>query len=221
MSFLNDFESKQDGVNDTVEFVIRVAIVTLSAVILVVVLALVVGMFVPNDVVDSTAVLEMINPAFQTIIGALVGLLGGLSLNANARDTDPEPAPAPAPEPEAPLELTPAMRREAVRLPDLPHRRSREPDGLPHRPERPVRRLVRRRRMGQADDLGSLLVRCARNARRPRLLPKQAIDALDHEPLLPAPDAGLGLARRRHDRRCSEAVSAEKDDPTAPHMLLR
>jgi len=86
-----------------------VAIVTLSAVILVVVLALAVGLFVSNDVVDSTAVLEMINPAFQTIIGALVGLLGGLSLNANARDTDPEPAPAPAPEPEAPLELTPAM----------------------------------------------------------------------------------------------------------------
>jgi hypothetical protein len=107
MSFLSSFESKSDGVNDTVEFVVRVAIVTLSAVILVVVLALVVGMFVPNDVVDSTAVLEMINPAFQTIIGALVGLLGGLSLNANARDTDPEPAPAP--EPEAPLELTPAM----------------------------------------------------------------------------------------------------------------
>lgn len=101
MSFLNSFESKQDGVNDTVEFVIRVAIVTLSAVILVVVLALVVGMFVPNDVVDSTAVLEMINPAFQTIIGALVGLLGGLSLNANTRDKEPEP--------EAPLELdTPA-----------------------------------------------------------------------------------------------------------------
>jgi hypothetical protein len=97
MSFLNSFESKQDGVNDTVEFVIRVAIVTLSAVILVVVLALAVGMFVPNDVVDSTAVLEMINPAFQTIIGALVGLLGGLSLNANARDKEPEP--------EAPLEL--------------------------------------------------------------------------------------------------------------------
>jgi len=107
MSFLNNFESKHDGVNDTVEFVVRVAIVTLSAVILVVVLALVVGMFVPNDVVDSTAVLEMINPAFQTIIGALVGLLGGLSLNANARDADPEPAPEP--EPEAPLELTPAM----------------------------------------------------------------------------------------------------------------
>lgn len=99
MSFLNSFESKHEGVNDTVEFVIRVAIVTLAAVILVVVLALVVGLFVPNDVVDSTAILEMINPAFQTIIGALVGLLGGLSLNANARDKEPEPE-APEPEPE-------------------------------------------------------------------------------------------------------------------------
>jgi len=108
MSFLSNFESKQDGVNDTVEFVIRVAITTLSAVILVVVLALVVGLFVPNDIVDSAAILEMVNPAFQTIIGAFVGLLGGLSLNANARDAEPS-APvepdAPAPEPE-PLPLT-------------------------------------------------------------------------------------------------------------------
>lgn len=105
MSFLNSFESKHDGVNDTVEFVIRVAIVTLSAVILVVVLTLAVGLFMPNDVVDSAAILEMVNPAFQTIIGAFVGLLGGLSLNANARDKEPEPQPepeAPAPEPEAP-----------------------------------------------------------------------------------------------------------------------
>ena len=106
MSFLSSFESKQDGVNDTVEFVIRVAIVTLSAVILVVVLTLAVGLFMPNDLVDSAAILEMVNPAFQTIIGAFVGLLGGLSLNANVRDAKPEePAPVepePAPEPMAP-----------------------------------------------------------------------------------------------------------------------
>jgi len=98
MSFLNSFESKGEGVNDTVEFVVRVAIVTLSAVILVVVLTLAVGLFMPNDVIESAAILEMVNPAFQTIIGAFVGLLGGLSLNANARDKEPEP------EPEAPLE---------------------------------------------------------------------------------------------------------------------
>jgi hypothetical protein len=101
MSFWDSFESKQDGVNDTVEFVIRVAIVTLSAVILVVVAALVVGLFLPNDVVDSAAILDMVNPAFQTIIGAFVGLLGGLSLNANARDAEAAPEPE-APEPEAP-----------------------------------------------------------------------------------------------------------------------
>ena len=99
MSFWDRFESKQDGVNDTVEFVIRVAIVTLSTVILVVVMALVVGLFMPNHIVDSTAILDMVNPAFQTIIGAFVGLLGGLSLNANARDAKPE---EPAPEPAAP-----------------------------------------------------------------------------------------------------------------------
>jgi hypothetical protein len=107
MSFLNSFESKSDGVNDTVEFVVRVAIVTLSAVILVVVLTLAVGLFMPNDVIESAAILEMVNPAFQTIIGAFVGLLGGLSLNANARDKA-------EPDPEAPLELdTPAPEPEA------------------------------------------------------------------------------------------------------------
>jgi outer membrane biosynthesis protein TonB len=113
MSFLKSFESRQDGVNDTIEFVIRVAIVTLSAVILVVVLALAVGLFVSNDVVDSAAILEMVNPAFQTIIGAFVGLLGGLSLNANARDkAEPEPAPEPAPEPEAPPPPAPVVTPE-------------------------------------------------------------------------------------------------------------
>lgn len=99
MGFLRDFESKRDGANDTVEFVIRVAIVTLSAVILVVVIALVVGLFVPDHILDSSAIIEVVNPAFQTIIGAFVGLLGGLSLNTTARDKEPV---EPEPEPEAP-----------------------------------------------------------------------------------------------------------------------
>ena len=112
MSFLNNFESRQEGINDTVEFVVRVAIVTLSAVILVVVLALVVGLFMPNELVDSAAILELVNPAFQTIIGAFVGLLGGLSLNANARDKETPPEEPlelteVAPEPEAPASIIP------------------------------------------------------------------------------------------------------------------
>jgi len=109
MSFWDKFESKQEGIEDTVEFTIRTAIVTLSTVILVVVLALVVGLFMPNDIVDSTAVLEMINPAFQTIIGAFVGLLGGLSLNANARDPKPE---EPAPVDDSPVAPTPVAANE-------------------------------------------------------------------------------------------------------------
>ncbi len=116
MSLFDKFESKKDGIEDTIEFTIRMAITTLSLVIVVVVLALVVGLFMPNELVDSNAVLEMINPAFQTIIGAFVGLLGGLSLNANARDPKPEepapepeaPAPEPEPEVEAPAPAAPA-----------------------------------------------------------------------------------------------------------------
>ncbi len=104
MSFWDKFESKQEGIEDTIEFTIRMAVVTLAMVILVVVAAMVAGMFVSNDIVDSEKVFEIIGPAFNTIVGAFVGLLGGLSLNANARDAKPEePAPdAPAPEPEAP-----------------------------------------------------------------------------------------------------------------------
>lgn len=117
MSFWDKFESKQEGIEDTIEFTIRMAVVTLSCVILVVVGAMVAGLFVPDSVVDSNKVFEIIGPAFNTIVGAFVGLLGGLSLNANARDkekpdepTDPinEPAPpAPdSPEPEEAFELS-------------------------------------------------------------------------------------------------------------------
>lgn len=109
MSFWDKFESKQDGIEDTIEFTIRLAVTTLAMVILVVVAAMVAGMFVSNDIVDSEKVFEIIGPAFNTIVGAFVGLLGGLSLNANARDEKPEePTPAPIePEPEAPAPIAP------------------------------------------------------------------------------------------------------------------
>lgn len=94
MSFWDRFESKQDGIEDTIEFTIRLAVATLACVILVVVVAMVAGMFVSNEIVDTEKVFEIIGPAFNTIVGAFVGLLGGLSLNANARDAKPEdPAP--------------------------------------------------------------------------------------------------------------------------------
>jgi hypothetical protein len=112
MSFWDRFESSRDGIEDTVEFTIRVAVITLACVVLVVVAALVVGLFASNEVVDSDKVFEIVGPAFNMVIGAFVGLLGGLSLNANARDAKPEepapvePEPLPAPEP-APMAATP------------------------------------------------------------------------------------------------------------------
>jgi hypothetical protein len=108
MSFWDRFESSREGIEDTVEFTIRVAVITLACVVLVVVAALVAGLFAPNDVVDSDKVFEIVGPAFNMVIGAFVGLLGGLSLNANARDKKPEepapvePEPLPAPAPIAP-----------------------------------------------------------------------------------------------------------------------
>ena len=106
MSFWDRFESSREGIEDTIEFTIRTAVMTLSAVILVVVIAMVAGMFVSDEIVSSEKVFEIIGPAFNTIVGAFVGLLGGLSLNANARDAKPaeptpvEPEPLPEPEPE-------------------------------------------------------------------------------------------------------------------------
>lgn len=107
MSFWDRFESSREGIEDTVEFTLRTAVVTLACVVLVVVAALVAGLFVPDTVVDSDKVFEIVGPAFNMVIGAFVGLLGGLSINANARDKKPEepleltePAPEPEPEPE-------------------------------------------------------------------------------------------------------------------------
>ena len=120
MSFWDRFESSRDGIEDTVEFTIRLAVVTLACVVLVVVAALVIGLFAPNDVVDSDKVFEIVGPAFNMVIGAFVGLLGGLSLNANARDAKPsepqpvEPEPLPAPDPEpAPAPMAAAPEPEA------------------------------------------------------------------------------------------------------------
>jgi hypothetical protein len=113
MSFWDKMESQKDGIEDTIEFTIRIAVVTLACVVLVVVGALVIGLFVPDNVVDSEKVFEIVGPAFNMVIGAFVGLLGGLSLNANARDKetppeDPLELDTPAPEPDAPEPVAPA-----------------------------------------------------------------------------------------------------------------
>jgi hypothetical protein len=125
MSFWDRFESTRDGVEDTIEFTIRMAVTTLACVILVVVIALAVGLFMPKEVVDSDKVFEVIGPAFNTVVGAFVGLLGGLSLNANARDkeaplelTEVAPEPEPSPVVSQPVTASPVVSQEVASVID-------------------------------------------------------------------------------------------------------
>ena len=82
-------------------------------------------------------------------------------------------------------------------------------------------RLVGRRLLRQPDDLSYALRRDRHLARRAGLVAQQTIDAFVHEPLLPAPHAGLGLAGFSHDGRGSTAVPAQKNNPRSPDVLLR
>lgn len=89
--------------NDLTNWIMKVTVSVLAAVIGVVVIVLCVGLFVSNDIVDNTKIFEMINPAFNTIIGAFVGLLGGLSLKTEKKEEKVEEPPAPE-VPETPAE---------------------------------------------------------------------------------------------------------------------
>lgn len=83
-----------------INWILKVAVGTLSAIIGIVVLVLAIGIFLPNEQVDNNKIFEIIGPAFNTVIGAFVGLLGGLSISGNAKKEEP----APTPEPETPAE---------------------------------------------------------------------------------------------------------------------
>ena len=60
-----------------------------------------------------------------------------------------------------------------------------------------------------------------RDARGPRLVAQQPVDAFLHEALLPAPHAGLRLAGPPHDLDGADAVGAQQDDLRPPDVLLR
>jgi hypothetical protein len=94
-------------------------------------------------------------------------------------------------------------------------------DGRGHGAGGPVRRFVRRIGVGQGDDPIEHRLIERRDARRPRLVAHETVDAIGHEPLLPAPDTGLGFADLAHDRIGSETGGGKKHDPRTPDMLLR
>jgi len=76
-----------------IRWILKVTVGTLASICVVVVLALLVGIFMPNDVVDNQQIFAIIGPAFNTVIGAFVGLLGGLSLSGDSSKKQEEEAP--------------------------------------------------------------------------------------------------------------------------------
>jgi hypothetical protein len=98
MNILDSFTSKEAGVLDTVEWILRVTVVTLAMIMMAVIATLMVGLFMKD--IDNTEIFSIIGPAFNTIVGAFVGLLGGLSLNNVSSKAAPEaPTEADAQEP--------------------------------------------------------------------------------------------------------------------------
>jgi uncharacterized membrane protein len=64
-----------------VNWILKIVISILSTILLAVVFVLLFGIFMPNDHIDNKDILSIINPAFNTIIGAFVGLIAGLTVN--------------------------------------------------------------------------------------------------------------------------------------------
>lgn len=65
--------------DNLLEWVIKVTVSTLAIIVVGVVFTLMYGFF--DDNINNDKIFEMIGPAFNTVIGAFVGLLGGLSIN--------------------------------------------------------------------------------------------------------------------------------------------
>ena len=63
----------------SLDWILKVNVGTLAAICISVVLVLLIGMF--DNRVDNKEIFSIIGPAFNTVIGAFVGLLGGLSIN--------------------------------------------------------------------------------------------------------------------------------------------
>lgn len=53
--------------------IMKMAAATLGSIMLAVVFIFLIGMFMPNDLIDNNEIFKIIGPAFSTIVGAFVG----------------------------------------------------------------------------------------------------------------------------------------------------
>lgn len=69
-----------------IHWILKITVGTLASITIAVVIVLLAGIFV--DSVDNKDIFAVISPAFNTVIGAFVGLLGGLSLGDNSNQKE-------------------------------------------------------------------------------------------------------------------------------------
>lgn len=70
---VNTLEELEVEKGRTQLMVMKMAALTLASIMLAVVLAMVVGLFLPNGVIDNNEIFKIIGPAFSMIVGAFVG----------------------------------------------------------------------------------------------------------------------------------------------------
>jgi len=80
-------EAKMNDKDKLVSVVTYMVTATLCAVVLSLIWALIHGLFVKE--VDNTKIFEIIGPAFQTIIGGLIGWLSGLKVGSHIEEEKP------------------------------------------------------------------------------------------------------------------------------------
>ena len=119
------------------------------------------------------------------------------------------------------LELPITVRLKPVRLPDAPDRAGADAARPCHQIGGPMGGLDRRIGKRQRHHARGHLRTERRDARGPRLVVQEAVDAFLHEPFLPAPDAGLRLAGPAHDLVGANTVGAREDDRRPPSVFLR
>ena len=69
-----------------ITLILMIVVTTLAVVVASVVFVMLVALF--NDSVDNNEIFKLIGPAFNMIVGAFVGLLGGISISRPRKDPD-------------------------------------------------------------------------------------------------------------------------------------
>lgn len=68
--------------------IMKMAALTLGSIMLSVVAMMLIGMFMPNDIIDNNEIFKIIGPAFSMIVGAFVGAFATM-MNMKVSEFDP------------------------------------------------------------------------------------------------------------------------------------